>query len=141
MGCPWTPDTSNWLGSLHCKYKRLIRFCHRCWRCARDRVHPVSQHSNELLYQLRNMSDAEREMSAIGLFARACETLNEFARSLPESNLFSSVRAGSDIRYYETGWRLEKRAEAEINKVEELGAVWCLEIVPARQAVGSWNPI
>lgn len=76
------------------------------------------------------MSDAEREMSAIGLFARACETLNEFARSLRESNLFSSVRAGSDIRYYETGWRLEKWVEAEINKVEELGAVWWLEIGP-----------
>lgn len=74
------------------------------------------------------MSELEGEVSVIGLFARACENLNEFARSMRESSLFSSVRTGSDIRYYETGWRLEKWVEAEINKAEERWVVWWLEL-------------
>lgn len=74
------------------------------------------------------MSDVEGEVSAIGLFARACEDLNEFARSMRESSLFSSVRTASDIRYYQTGWRLEKWVEAEINKAEERWVVWWLEL-------------
>jgi hypothetical protein len=74
------------------------------------------------------MSDVEREASAIGLFALACESLNEFARSMRESSLFSNVKTGSDIRYYETGWRLEKWVEAEINKTEERWVVWWLEL-------------
>lgn len=74
------------------------------------------------------MSDAKSERSAIGLFARACESLNEFARSLRASTLFNNISAGADIRYYETGWRLEKWVEAEIDQHKESGVVWWLEL-------------
>jgi hypothetical protein len=82
------------------------------------------------------MSDAEPERSAIGLFARACESLNEFARSLRVSTLFNNVRAGADIRYYETGWRLEKWIEASLVQARESGAVWWLELGPNES--GGW---
>ena len=68
------------------------------------------------------------ECEIIGLFARACENLNEFARSMRASRRFSNIRSGSDIRYYETGWRLEKWVEAELNEAEGLWAVWWLEL-------------
>ena len=75
------------------------------------------------------MSDAEPEMTAIGLFAQACESLNEFARSLRASTLFNNVRSGADIRYYETGWRLEKWVEADIDQAKESDVVvWWLEL-------------
>jgi len=74
------------------------------------------------------MSDADPERSAIGLFARACESLNEFARSLYASTRFNNIRTGADIRYYETGWRLEKWVEAEIGQTQESVVVWWLEL-------------
>jgi len=57
----------------------------------------------------------------------ACEHMNEYARLLRGSSEFESVRTGADIRYYESGWRLEKWIEAELDKDEGLWAAWWLE--------------
>jgi hypothetical protein len=73
------------------------------------------------------MKSEEKEASPTGYFAKACEELNEFARSLSNSSRFGTVTTGADIRYYETGWRLEKWVEAALDKAEELWACWWLE--------------
>jgi hypothetical protein len=74
----------------------------------------------------------EKEPSTTGQFALACEEMNEYARLLRESSLFGTVRTGADIRCYETGWRLEKWVEAELDKDEGLWAVWWLEFGPTK---------
>jgi hypothetical protein len=74
------------------------------------------------------MNESEREALVIGHFASACERMNEFARSLHQSSRFVSVRTGADIRNYESGWRLEKWVEAELDRAEGLWAAWWLEL-------------
>lgn len=66
--------------------------------------------------------------SAIASFAAACERLNSFARSLRDQGVFSTVHTGADIRNYETGWRLEKWVEAELNPAEGQWATWWFEL-------------
>jgi hypothetical protein len=73
------------------------------------------------------MNEPERETLVIGHFALACERMNEFAQSLRRSSLFMTVRVGADIRNYESGWRLEKWVEAELDKDKDLWAAWWLE--------------
>lgn len=78
------------------------------------------------------MNELERGPLVIGHFALACERMNEFSQSLTQSSHFASVRAGADIRNYESGWRLEKWVEAEIDRVEGLWAAWWLELGPRK---------
>jgi len=66
--------------------------------------------------------------SEIALFASACEAMNTFARSLRDLALFTTVRTGADIRYYQSGWRLEKWVEGEIRETPNLWAAWWLEL-------------
>jgi hypothetical protein len=77
-----------------------------------------------------NMNDKMRELCPVGSFALACEQLNDFARSLRESSRFATVRAGADIRFYESGWKLEKWVEAELDRDEGSWAAWWLELGP-----------
>ncbi len=76
------------------------------------------------------MKSKGQEPSPTGQFALACEQMNEFARSLRGSSAFGMVRTGADIRHYETGWRLEKWVEAELDKDEGLWAAWWFEFGP-----------
>src|SRR5262245_28599728 len=78
------------------------------------------------------MKNEGQELSLIGHFALACERMNEFARSLRGSSLFGTVSAGADIRYYESGWRLEKWVEAELDRAEGMWAAWWLELGPTK---------
>jgi hypothetical protein len=71
-----------------------------------------------------------QELTPTGLFALACERMNEFARTLRESSRFETVRTGADICYYKNGWRLEKWVEAELSKGEGSWAAWWLELGP-----------
>ncbi len=64
----------------------------------------------------------------IELFAKACEEINEYARKLRESQAFRSVKTGADIRMYNSGWRLEKFIEGELNSQESQYSVWWLEL-------------
>ena len=68
------------------------------------------------------------EESLIHHFAIACERMNDFARSLRRSSVFQEVRTGADIRQYESGWRLEKWVEAQLDPNEGLWAAWWLEL-------------
>jgi hypothetical protein len=65
---------------------------------------------------------------AAHLFAIACERVNDFSRRLETDGEFISVRVGADIRKYESGWRLEKWVEAEIDREEMLWAAWWLDL-------------
>ena len=56
------------------------------------------------------------EIQMFELFAAACDRLNEYARTLDASRRFFDVRTGADIRNYQSGWRLEKWIEADIQK-------------------------
>src|SRR2546430_896947 len=76
------------------------------------------------------MGFAENSGIATEAFGRACEQMNDFARSVRESGLFPGVKTGADIRCYDSGWRLEKWVEAEINPSEGLSAAWWLELGP-----------
>jgi hypothetical protein len=79
----------------------------------------------------------ELEGSAIGLFALACERLNDFARSLRTQSVFGKVRSRADIRYHEDGWRLQKWIEAELDQSKGLWAEWWLILGPSTGA--GWN--
>lgn len=76
------------------------------------------------------MDYREQQTCEIGLFAQACERMNDFARSIRQSSRFGTVITGADIRYYESGWRLEKWVEAELSADECLWACWWLELGP-----------
>lgn len=65
---------------------------------------------------------------AIELFAKACERLNEFARNLRSSSLYTNALTSSNIRNYLHGWRLEKYVEAVVQGSSEDTASWCLEL-------------
>jgi hypothetical protein len=78
----------------------------------------------------------EHEESPIGLFAMACERLNDFARSLRKQSVFGNVKSRADIRRYEDGWRLQKWVEAELDPLEGLWAAWWLEVGPS--STGGW---
>ena len=70
----------------------------------------------------------DRGSSAIKVFAKTCEGMNDFSRSLWESDIFTNARTGSDIRYYESGWKLEKYVESEVAADNGLSAAWWLEL-------------
>lgn len=72
--------------------------------------------------------DDNKTGKAIELFACCCEQMNNFARSLREQIGFGDVRTYSDIRQYDTGWRLEKYVEAEIVPNSDQVAAWCIEL-------------
>jgi hypothetical protein len=74
------------------------------------------------------MISREQESSATGLFAVACEEMNDFARSLRELPQFGAVRTGADIRSYASGWRLEKWVEVQLDQSTGLWAAWWLEV-------------
>ncbi len=65
---------------------------------------------------------------AIELFAKCCEQLNAFARDIGLQWQYGGVRSHADIRYYTTGWRLEKSVEADVCVAEGHVAAWCLEL-------------
>lgn len=64
----------------------------------------------------------------IKYFAEACERMNEYSRNLRAQKRFGTVRTGADIRKYESGSKLEKFIEGELNSEEGLWAVWWLEL-------------
>lgn len=68
------------------------------------------------------------DTGAIELFAECSEALNEFSRNLRDIPAFGEVRTGTDIRNYDSGWRLEKYIEAELAGKKGLWAVWWLEL-------------
>ena len=76
------------------------------------------------------MEQSDNESSPTGYFASACGRMNDFAQSLRQSSVFVSVRTGANIRHYESGWRLEKWVEAELDRTEGLWAAWWLELGP-----------
>lgn len=65
---------------------------------------------------------------AIELFAKCCEQINDFARDLRHEGIYQEVRTGADIRNYESGWRLEKYIEAELDANQGLWLAWWLEL-------------
>jgi hypothetical protein len=70
----------------------------------------------------------ENAAQIIESFAEACERMNSFARALRAQGWFGVIRTGADIRKYESGWRLEKFIEAELNSEKGEWACWWLEI-------------
>jgi len=76
------------------------------------------------------MSDRKRDdsESAIAMFARACEELNQFAVAIREESRFVSVRTGADIRSHADGWKLEKWVECETSAEKGQWAVLWLEL-------------
>jgi hypothetical protein len=79
----------------------------------------------------------KQEESAIGLFALACERLNDFAGSQRKQCVFGKVENYTDIRHYESGWRLQKWVAAELDSLQGLWAEWWLEIGPS--SAGGWD--
>src|SRR5260221_7983658 len=72
------------------------------------------------------MASNDAEPSAICSFARACEEMNDFARSLQDQGIFREVKPGADIRYYDQCWRMEKWVEAGLDRWKT--ACWFLEL-------------
>ncbi len=66
--------------------------------------------------------------SIFEVIAAACERLNEFAILIRNSQNFLDVRTGTDLRYYNSGWKFEKYVEAKISDVQGYTAVWWLDI-------------
>lgn len=66
--------------------------------------------------------------TAIEFFAQCCEQINDFARDLRREGIYREVRTGADIRKYESGWRLEKYIEAELDADQGFWLAWWLEL-------------
>lgn len=74
------------------------------------------------------MSSVTNGARGVEIFAHGCEQMNEFARELRQKENFAEVRTGADIRNYDSGWRLEKYVEAEIDAIQGFGVTWWLEL-------------
>jgi hypothetical protein len=72
------------------------------------------------------MAPDDSEPFAIGSFARACEEMNDFARSLQSQGIFRVVKPGADICYYDQCWRMQKWVEADLDRWKT--ACWFLEL-------------
>ena len=74
------------------------------------------------------MKQVENDLLVIEAFAKACESLNEYAQQLRRDHVFPQVTTSADIRYLKAGWRLSKFVEAELNASECFWAAWSLEL-------------
>ena len=74
-----------------------------------------------------------KEVQMFELFAAACERLIEYGIKLRASGRFFDVRNGAGTRNYQSGWRLEKWIEADINKGGVAGGA------SARSGGWSWD--
>lgn len=68
--------------------------------------------------------------------AAVCERLNDFARVLRNDSRLVEVTTSTDIRYYETGWKIEKYVEALLDTENGYAAVWSFELSEEK---GAWR--